>query len=176
VSSLVDQLDQPWTQQKLVRVIKNNLRPEIRHEILNLDIQKVSELRGICRRREAFMADVKRSQGYSRSTPFKRDIAEFSEDYDVPEAEQSDDEAGIEAFSLLCWNCRKEGHYEPFLNSHRYQDCISDRRVFCYGCGAPNTYKPNCGKCSKNFQAGTSKSQFRPKAPSAVRSQATMTE
>jgi len=37
VSELVDQLDQPWTASKLVRVLRGNLRPEIRHEILNLD-------------------------------------------------------------------------------------------------------------------------------------------
>lgn len=33
VSVLIDQLEQPWNMAKLVRVLKNNMRPEIRHEI-----------------------------------------------------------------------------------------------------------------------------------------------
>jgi len=32
---------------------------------------------------------------------------------------ESENEVDIEAFSLLCWNCRKEGH--------RYQDCVFER-------------------------------------------------
>jgi len=39
---------------KLVRVLKNNLRPEIRHELLNIEIRSVSELREIFRRRKDF--------------------------------------------------------------------------------------------------------------------------
>jgi len=76
VSELVDQLEQPWTANKLVRVLRNNLRPEIRHEILNLDVRTVSELREICKRREAFLADVRRCSSYAKDTPFKREISE----------------------------------------------------------------------------------------------------
>ncbi|XP_039226694.1 uncharacterized protein LOC120320615 [Drosophila yakuba] len=142
ISGLVDQLEHPWTTSKLIRVLRNYLRPEIRHEILNIDIKTVSDLRQICRRRETFLADVKRVSGYVRSTPFKREVAEFSQEYDTQLESEPENEADVEAFSLLCWNCRKEGH--------RYQDCVSERRIFCYGYGAVNTYKPSCNKCSKN--------------------------
>ncbi|KAH8338652.1 hypothetical protein KR059_009040, partial [Drosophila kikkawai] len=168
ISGLVDQLEHPWTSSKLIRVLRNNLRPEIRHEILNIEINTVSDLREICRRREAFLADVKRCSGYMRSTPFKREVSEFSQEYETQLHSEPECEDDVEAFSLLCWNCRKEGH--------RYQDCVSERRVFCYGCGGANTYKPSCSKCSKNSKAGTPKSQFKQKTSSAFRSQATMTE
>ncbi|XP_041451932.1 ubiquitin carboxyl-terminal hydrolase 14-like [Drosophila obscura] len=59
-----------------------------------------------------------------------------------------DEEMGIAAINLVCWNCEATGH--------RYQDCDSPvRRVFCYGCGKADTYKPSCKKCnsSKNWVA-----------------------
>lgn len=41
-----------------------------------------------------------------------------------------------------CWNCQDIGH--------TFQDCtVATRNVFCYGCGAKNTYKPNCPRCSQ---------------------------
>jgi len=168
ISDLVDQLEQPWAPNKLVRVLKNNLRTEIRHELLNLDIKTVSDLRDICRRREVFLADAKRYQGYIRNTPFKRDVSEFAETSESLQETESENEGDISALALSCWNCRKEGH--------RYQDCVTERRIFCYGCGAANTYKPSCGKCSKNSKPGTSRSLVKQKPSSAVRSQATMTD
>jgi len=38
--------------------LKTNLRPETRHEVLNIDIKSVPDLREICSRREAFSADI----------------------------------------------------------------------------------------------------------------------
>ncbi|KAH8403423.1 hypothetical protein KR215_004012, partial [Drosophila sulfurigaster] len=145
LSVLIDQLEVPWSTLKVVRVLKNNLRPEIRHELLNVD-----------------------SHGYVKRTPFRREVAEFVDCQTQSIESECESELDIEALSLVCWNCRKEGH--------RYQDCVSDRRVFCYGCGAANTYKPSCGKCSKNSKPGTSKSAYKPKTSSASRSQATMTD
>lgn len=158
ISVLVDQLSQPWSIQKLVRVLKNNLRPEIRHELLN-----------ICRRRESFLEDVKRTHGYAKPTPFRREVSELLKDKTQDETSDSDtNNVEIEAFSLICWNCRQEGH--------RYQDCLSEKRVFCYGCGASNTYKPNCSRCARNVKSCTSKLPVKPKTSSAQRTQATMTD
>jgi len=54
-----------------VRTLRNNLRPEIRHEILNVDISSVSHLREVCCIRETFLEDVKRSHRYAKTVPFK---------------------------------------------------------------------------------------------------------
>lgn len=64
ISVLIDQLEQPWSSVKLVRVPRNNFRPEIWRELLNIGIKTVSELREICRRWKAFLTDIKVSQGY----------------------------------------------------------------------------------------------------------------
>ncbi|XP_044574087.1 uncharacterized protein LOC116655403 [Drosophila ananassae] len=165
---MIDQLQTPWSTRKLVRILKNNLRPEIRHEILNVEAVTAQELREICRRREAFLEDVKRSHGYSRVTPFRREVADL---IDEPGAESSSEvgiEADIEALALVCWNCHHEGH--------RYQDCLEEKRVFCYGWGAANTYKPNCTRCPKNSKLGSSKSAYRPRTSNAAHNQSTMTD
>ncbi|KAH8234497.1 hypothetical protein KR026_003132, partial [Drosophila bipectinata] len=132
VNVLVDQLEQPWSARKLVRILKNNLRPEI-----------------------PFLDDVKHAHGYSKVTPFKREVSELIQEADSLERSESEGELEVDAFSLVCWNCRKE--------EHRYQDCLSEKRVFCYGCGTANTYKPNCVKCAKNLKPGISKSQYKQK-------------
>ncbi|KAH8324762.1 hypothetical protein KR067_013050, partial [Drosophila pandora] len=146
ISVLTDQLEQPWGTAKLVRVLKNNLRPEIRHEIFK---------------------HVRRTHGYGKSNPFKRDVSEIIPG-DEGKPTESDDEEAVEAFTLVCWNCQEEGH--------RYQECVEERRIFCYGCGAADTYKPSCLKCSKNFKGSTAKPKYRPKTSSARPNQSTMTE
>jgi len=165
---LVDQLEIPWSSRKLVRVLKNNLRPEIRHELLNVDISTVSELRETCRRREAFLDDVKRAHGYSKSSPFRREISELILESESQKCSESENELEVDAFTLKCWNCRKDGHI--------YQDCLADKILFCYGCGADNTYKSNCAKCAKNSKSGASKLPYKPKISSAFRNQSTMTD
>ncbi|KAH8338631.1 hypothetical protein KR074_002087, partial [Drosophila pseudoananassae] len=167
VSVLTDQLEQPWSTAKLVRVLKNNLRPEIRHEILNVEVNTVPELREICRRRESFLEDVKRTHEYGKISPFRREVSELVPN-DEGEPNESDGEKLVEAFRLVCWNSQEEGH--------RYQECVSERRVFCYGCGAADTYKPSCLKCSKNFKGSTAKSKYKPKTSSTLSNQSTMTE
>ena len=41
---------------------------------------------------------------------------------------------------LRCYDCDEIGHY--------WYDCLKARTIFCYGCGAKNTYKPQCSTCS----------------------------
>ena len=52
---------------------------------------------------------------------------------------------------LICANCDKEGHH--------WQNCLAERRVFCYGCLAKGVYKPQCKKYnpprSENLPQGT---------------------
>lgn len=44
--------------------------------------------------------------------------------------------AGVEALVRVyrCWNCEEEGHGCDM--------CMKERKVFCYGCGEKNIYKP----------------------------------
>lgn len=154
VIDLVDRLDQPLPDRTLVEILRRNLQPEIQHEILNLTIASVSQLREICRRREFFMHDVRRKHGFSamKQNTFTKRVSEVNvEEEETLELLECEDEEVLEV-TLICWNCRQPGH--------RHDDCLADRTIFCYGCGKPQTYKPHCPKCSlqsKNFQKSAPK-------------------
>lgn len=152
VLNISDRLSQPFQENVLVEILCRNLLPEIQHEILNIKIRTVSELRDICRRREFFLQDIGRKQVVQKTLPFvRKHVNELDE-----EILQLSDDEGVSAISLICWNCQKSGH--------RYQDCLEDRKVFCYGCGASNVYKPKCTNCnnfSKNSLSSAPKSAHR---------------
>lgn len=160
VLELVDRLAEPLSDRTLVEILRRNLLPDIQHEILNLSVDSVSQLRGICRRREFFLQDMRRKLNVGvvvgKTVPFSKRVFEV-EHSEGPESEVLECQPNVSAINSACWNCRVSGH--------RYQDCVADRTIFCYGCGAPETYKPHCEKCNsqpKNFQA--SAPQGAPKA------------
>lgn len=161
IVDLTDRLREPIHDDTLVEILRRNLLPEIQHEILNLQVSSVQHLRDICRRREFFMADIRRKHGFglSRTPPAAKRISEIETGLE----QQMDDDLHVDGeeiseINLICWNCQKSGH--------RYQDCLSDRTVFCYGCGTPDTYKPNCKKChSKNVKYGALKSALKSTKP-----------
>ena len=146
IVDISDRLTTPLPENVLVEILRRNLLPEIQHELLNIEIKSVSQLREICRKREFFIQDVVKKHSLSKHAFQRRQVHEMFGDH----SESSDEE--ISAISMVCWNCQKSGH--------RYQDCLDERRVFCYGCGAPNTYKPTCPSCSgpKNLRSSALKS------------------
>lgn len=150
IVSLTDRLRTPLSDGLLVEILRRNLLPEIQHEILNIEIRSLQHLRDTCRRREFFMQDMRRRHGLaiSKPVPIPKRLSELDADENVVLTDPPDE---ISAINFVCWNCGQGGH--------RYQDCLEERTIFCYGCGAPNTYRPNCAKCaSKNgrFCAQTS--------------------
>lgn len=143
VVELTDRLKEPLSNDMLVEVLRRNLLPEIQHEILN-----------ICRRREFFLQDIHRKHrgDVTKPTLVTKKVFGLEGVVDEEDAESLGSEnEQISALSFRCWNCHQSGH--------RYQDCLSDRTVFCYGCGAADTYKPNCKTCnSKNCRPGAQNS------------------
>ncbi|XP_059223172.1 uncharacterized protein LOC131996977 [Stomoxys calcitrans] len=91
-----------------------------------MSISSVGQLREICRRREFFLQDMSRKHGFSgsRHNHFSKRAAEV-EFNEVNEPELLEFEE-VSEVSSVCWNCRHTGH--------RYQECLADRSVFCYGC------------------------------------------
>lgn len=154
IFDISDRLSEPLDEKVLIEILRRNLLPDIQHEILNIQLNSVSQLRDICRRREFFMQDVGKRQAYPKPFAPRRQVNEILDDESV-----SSDIEDISAISLVCWNCNKNGH--------RYQDCLEDRTIFCYGCGTPKVYKPKCPKCN----AKNSKSS----APSSARRQTSST-
>jgi len=110
----------------LVETLRRNLRPEIRHELLNVSVDSVAKLRGVCRRRESFLEDVRRSYGYQNPAPFRRRVSELvQESLGEDATEFSDGELIVEvdALALVCWNCRlwrKEENLLVWLWSSKY--------------------------------------------------------
>lgn len=144
ILELIDHLEQPIFELSMIEILRRNILPEIQHEILNLQIFSVAHLRDICRKREFFLQDIRKRNVGHRPTVFPRKLSEL---YDADPEIGSDSGVNIEIseLSLSYWNCRKTGH--------RYQECIAERNMFCYGCGVANVYKPNCSRCNptKNF-------------------------
>jgi len=101
-------------------------------------------LRKASHRHEEFYRST-RSKPVQRPNVTKRFVNTILHEYDSEY--QSEDEADVEgevcaikpADKLLCWNFDETGH--------RYHDCLKPRRIFSYGCGIPDIYKPNCAKC-----------------------------
>lgn len=161
VVELTDRLKEPLSNIMLVEILRRNLLPEIQHEILNLKITSLQELRDICRRREFFLQDIRRKSGlgFSRPSLGSKRVSELDEllvNDDVESLDEASEQ--ISAVSLSCWNCHQTGH--------RYQECLANRTVFCYGCGLPDTYKPTCKNCNpKNCRTGAQSSAPKQRKP-----------
>lgn len=149
VTSMLDRLPRPIPERELVDLLMRNLRPEVRQDLLYVSVHSINHLRQLVQKREHFLND-----DYVRKTLFLRNSntsiprRQISEIEGAPKTEEesvgSEVDVSIEAVYASpltkCWNCDQPGH--------RWPDCLGHRTIFCYGCGAKNTYKPNCIKCT----------------------------
>lgn len=141
ICTMLDRLETPFPESELVEILTRNLRSDIRHELLYVPIYSVAHLRKLVQMRENLLGnEYFRKNLPPKQTPQlynSRNVAEL----DVPSATQ---EAIVDAIktgpiTTNCWNCGENGHH--------WEDCLKERKVFCYGCGASNTYKPQCLRC-----------------------------
>lgn len=163
IAALADKLTEPLSETALVEILRANLLPDIQHEILYETTSTVVQLRALVLKREIFMKTLPKSQPYfSRPAPRKIVCAVDPQiEEDDCENEDFEDEFEVSALDFPCWNCGVKGH--------RYQECVAERKVFCYGCGKANTYKPSCSTClakpAKNYLARVQpKSTRRPRS------------
>lgn len=146
ILAMTDKLKIPISDRDLCETIYRNLKPEVRHELLHLEIASISQLRKEVRKHEKFMKEIHIFD--SRKSKGTRISEIESDDKDINTAKEvSDDICALH--QLRCWNCDKEGH--------TYFDCMEPRRIFCYGCGAKDIFKPNCTKCSKKYSGNGQK-------------------
>jgi len=106
----MDNLDMPLTETEVVEILKRNLRAETRHEILNIPVRTVERFWEICRRRESFLEDVRKSQGYQKVVPFRKQVSELAEDMmDAEEFSEGEINSEVSAAQgLLFWMWRSE--------------------------------------------------------------------
>lgn len=175
IYEIVDRLAVPIDEDELIEIVTRNLRPEIRHELLYVQINSIAQLKKLCQKREKLLSeDYFRRGNFHRnagnfSQPPQRRVAAIEENIEIEENLNTVDfdkvdspEFEVNAINhtdrvIKCWNCDEEGHF--------WDMCIQDRRIFCYGCGTKNVYKPQCIKCanntrnSKNFQSSYNQRQ-----------------
>lgn len=144
IMRMSDGLRNPMTDQELVELVVRNLLPEIRLEMLHLELNSISDLRKACRRRENFFSEIQNKAQVTKSYVLpRRNISEIEGE---PLANDSEVSALNNKLSIKpspvskCWNCDEVGH--------RYKDCVKPRRVFCYGCGLIAFFLPNCPNCN----------------------------
>lgn len=151
ISCMSDRLRIPMSESEYCETVIRNLKSEIRHELLHVEINNISQLRKEVRKHEKFMQEYKRKE--SREGKFRiSEIVNRQFEEDLDKFDMEDDLCALKV--LKCWNCDKIGH--------AFQDCMEVRRVFCYGCGLLATYKPTCPKCSAK-KPGNDKTDVRRK-------------
>lgn len=142
IVQIADKLSEPLPEAYLLASIKSNLLPEIQHELLYEKIETLTKLRSIVRKREVFFQTIQKPVGL-KPRPAPRAAPRFVHEVDIDsENESIASDSEVAAINQTCWNCCKSGH--------RYQDCLAARRVFCFGCGQADTYRPTCPKCSNS--------------------------
>lgn len=159
ISSLLDRLPNPLSEIELIEIITRNLRPDIRHELLYQQIHSISHLRKLVQMRESFLNDEYVRRNFSARNPNtfvpRRHVAEIEcENSDTNSKFEFQAEPNIDAINKTksaprCWNCDQQGHY--------FEDCLHEKTIFCYGCGAKNTYKPQCSTCLNRNSSKNSK-------------------
>lgn len=160
INSLLDRLETPMPESELVQIVLKNLLPDIRRELLYVPIYTLAHLRKLVQMREHLLGE----ETFRRNVPLRqpqnfgpRRVAEieYAEEIPVPEELAV---AAIRQSSILakCWNCEETGHV--------WENCLKDRTIFCYGCGAKNVYKPNCTHCIEK-KAVASKNSYANRPP-----------
>lgn len=141
IMGLSDRLRSPMTEEELFETMIRNLKSEIRHELLHINISSVAELRKAVRKHEKFVGDVQTMNRY-RQVHGRVKISQISEEVGEIENEMVNDELNEIQGPVQCWNCAESGH--------TYKRCVKHRTIFCYGCGQKNVYKLNCKKCGNS--------------------------
>ena len=163
ITAIADKLTIPMPETELIERTIRNLRSDIRHELLYVQVDSIAQLRKLCYMRENFFNEEAQKRSFiNRTSPNsfvpRKNISAFSssENNLIEENISSSKDISVDAiqqnakFEITCFNCDEPGH--------RWDMCLKERSIFCYGCGAKNVYKPQCSICmakrSENFQRG----------------------
>lgn len=146
--TIADSLREPMSDSEIAVEVRNNLRSELQHELLHVDTSDLASLRRECHRHEEFFRSIRPQY----RSAFRRNFVSTlqAEEHSESEAEEAPEAeiCAVRSFdNSKCWNCEEQGH--------RYHDCLQPRRVFCYGCGAADVYRPNCDRCKAKAENST---------------------
>jgi len=148
ILKLASLLKRPIQDEELVKIMQRGLKPRLREQLMFVTIHSESHLRELCLTAESVFNEI-RARQMPKKTSMGRRIASLDLQVDDrKEDELEKNTINVEEVSrrpLKCWNCQEE--------VYRFQDCVEQPTVFCYGCGKPNIYKRNCPICNpENLQ------------------------
>lgn len=149
--SIADSLREPMQDGDVTIEVRENLKSELKLDLLHIETPDLATLRKECHKHEEFFRNLK-SKPFSRHEVVnsKRFVNSISHDEEAEDNSEKEGDSLDEVYALRssdfskCWNCEEQGH--------KYQECLKPRRIFCYGCGVPDTYKPNCAKCKSTTE------------------------
>lgn len=168
VAALIDKASIRVEEEELVEILKSNLLPETRQKLLYQPVHSVGHLRRLVQMSENLSLELHCRYASSakqivpvvcRQVCIVEDEGTLADENPLEDAEV--DAVHISYAKCKCWNCEEIGHC--------WENCLAARRVFCYGCGKPNIYKPQCQHCiakkSENRRAGASNTNRIPPTP-----------
>ena len=114
VSSIMDRIQIPLSDSELIETLTRNLRPEIRHDLLYVNIDSIPHLRQLVQMRETFLNDdyIRRNLN-TRTTPGftnRRQVSELDVEPNLNINDQVDAVGKTES-SPRCWNYNCYGHF-----------------------------------------------------------------
>ncbi|KAL7725668.1 hypothetical protein ACLKA6_004534 [Drosophila palustris] len=143
---LASRFQKPLRDRELVKIIKRGLKESVAKYVYAMDIITVDELRQECIEVERNARRRTRS-GYAQQTRYSHGVKPSVHELECPPGEPEPPPEDVEEASmrprLVCWNC---GQFD-----HMWRDCLSkERKIFCYLCGKPDTFSPQCVDCPGN--------------------------
>lgn len=177
IEMLFSNLSYNVPEQYKLDVIMRNMLPMYSERLSMIDINSVFELAVKCKRIEQMRFRIDKHWANTlQSSDFlepafsnpRRDANEtlaISRRFRPNSQSQSQSNTG--PTELVCFNCRGQGHH--------FNDCSSERKVFCYRCGRVGVKSidcPNCKSVTGNANAGLGEGVER--APQSRQSQTPM--
>ncbi|XP_067635455.1 uncharacterized protein [Eurosta solidaginis] len=146
VAALTDKSSVQMDEEEVMEILKNNLLTETREKLLYQPVHSVGHLRRLVQMSENLTKEL---SCHADSVIKQKPIVTRRQIHAVEEAcSELKEDGAIEGelaairsthSKVKCWNCGELGHI--------WEDCLAERRIFCYGCGSPNVYKPQCPSC-----------------------------
>jgi hypothetical protein len=140
----------PINDRALIKILKKNVRADLRRDLLFHQIEDLNHLRELCREHEQYLRDTGPNNNFQRRD-FRNDvrkeryhIAEITEqDEDQNDIEPTDEIAAVGQTGsnneIVCWNCNKVGH--------KFYKCNKKLDLFCWSCGKREFTKFTCPDC-----------------------------
>lgn len=151
---LRSRLMQPIYEYEKIKILKGNIRDDIKRHVYQMTISSVDQLRVECieAERNFLRRDIRPMGSSFRPQRQINEIFEPNYEYSPEEfPEVVEDNVSALRFqqqqkpSPACWNCGESGHV--------FMDCPAEfRKIFCYRCGKPETVTPKCPKCQSGNQ------------------------